>query len=329
MADLILAAGTSHSPALNSPVEDYIHHAERDFRNPNLLDKEGVPTSYDALLAGADPALTAELTPEVIAGRVAGCQTNIKRLAGDIAQVQLDALIIVGDDQREQYHAENQPAVLIYWGDTIANDVLKLPEDAPDHWRRARSQFHEPEGPRDYPVESGLALHLAEHLLDSQFDISHGRFLEHDRGEGHAFGFVHRRLLTDPMIPVVPVMLNTYYPPNQPRPERCFALGRAIRAAVETWEAGRRIGIIASGGLSHFTIDEELDRGLLDACGKGDGEALGAIPVAKLNSGNSEIRNWITVAGAAQGLVIDWQDYLPCYRTPAGTGCAMGFAVWR
>jgi 3-O-methylgallate 3,4-dioxygenase len=22
-------------------------------------------------------------------------------------------------------------------------------------------------------------------------------------------------------------------------------------------------------------------------------------------------------------------DYVPCYRSPAGTGCAMGFAEWR
>jgi len=332
MADLVLGLGTSHSPMLNSPVAEYFRHGERDLRNPNLLDKEGVPTSYEQLLAQADPALAGELAPEIVAGRVEGCQRNVQRLSDAIGEARLDALIIVGDDQREQYHQENQPAMLVYWGETIGNDVLGLPDDAPDHWRRARSQFHEEAGPRDYPVDSPLARHLAGHLLDAQFDISHGKFLEHDRGEGHAFGFVHRRLLgrgDAHMIPVVPVVLNTYYPPNQPRPERCLALGRAIRAAVEDWEVGRRIGIIASGGLSHFTIDEELDRGVLDACRTGNGEALATIPVTKLNSGNSEIRNWITVAGAAEGLSTEWQDYLPCYRTQAGTGCAMAFAVWR
>ena len=48
----------------------------------------------------------------------------------------------------------------------------------------------------------------------------------------------------------------------------------------------------------------------------------------KLNSGNSEIRNWITVAGACEHLNVNWQDYVPCYRSVAGTGCGMGFAVW-
>jgi 3-O-methylgallate 3,4-dioxygenase len=51
--------------------------------------------------------------------------------------------------------------------------------------------------------------------------------------------------------------------------------------------------------------------------------------MAQLNSGTSEIRNWIAAAGALEGLETAWQDYVPCYRSPAGTGCGMGFAVWR
>ena len=34
-------------------------------------------------------------------------------------------------------------------------------------------------------------------------------------------------------IPVVPIFLNTYYPPNQPRPHRCYAFGQAVRKAAE------------------------------------------------------------------------------------------------
>ena len=50
-------------------------------------------------------------------------------------------------------------------------------------------------------------------------------------GDGHAFGFVHRRLMKQ-AIPVVPIVLNTYYPPNQPSPRRCYRLGQAIREAI-------------------------------------------------------------------------------------------------
>jgi 3-O-methylgallate 3,4-dioxygenase len=67
---------------------------------------------------------------------------------------------------------------------------------------------------------------------------------------------------------------------------------------------------------------------ILAACRNHDGEALSSIPMAKLNSGSSEIRNWITVAGASEHLQTAWQDYVPCYRSLAGTGCGMGFAVW-
>ena len=98
---------------------------------------------------------------------------------------------------------------------------------------------------------------------------------------------------------------------------------------LASWDSDARIGIIASGGLSHFTIDEELDTGVLSAIATRDLDALRSVPVAKLNSGNSEIRNWIAVAGAAQGLRPDWSDYVPCYRTAAGTGCGMAFAAWH
>jgi 3-O-methylgallate 3,4-dioxygenase len=101
-----------------------------------------------------------------------------------------------------------------------------------------------------------------------------------------------------------------------------------LASAVSEFGPDIRVGVIASGGLSHFTIDEELDRRVLEACRTGDEKALASIPRAKLNSGNSEIRNWIVVAGAAAGLRADWQEYVPLYRTPAGTGCGMAFAAW-
>ena len=78
----------------------------------------------------------------------------------------------------------------------------------------------------------------------------------------------------------------------------------------------------------HFTIDEALDRQILDACRTADKERLCTLPVQKLNSGSSEIRNWIATAGAAEHLTTQWQEYVPCYRSEAGTGCGMAFAVW-
>jgi 3-O-methylgallate 3,4-dioxygenase len=98
---------------------------------------------------------------------------------------------------------------------------------------------------------------------------------------------------------------------------------------VETWEPDARVAVIASGGLTHFVIDEALDRRVLDSIAAKDAAALGAIPRDQLRSGNSEILNWITAAGALDGLTPAILDYIPGYRTPAGTGTGMAFAQWE
>jgi Catalytic LigB subunit of aromatic ring-opening dioxygenase len=330
MADIVLAIGTSHSPLLNSPAEDYPKHAAIDASGRKLIDRDGRPCTYGELLAKADPSIKQQIEPQVLAQRSARCTENIARLSKELADAKLDALIIIGDDQHEQFFEDNMPAILIYWGEKIENNPLHMDEDAPQFWRKARSQYHEAAQSRDYPVDARLGLHLIERLIDQGFDISQSRRLAREHGEGHAFGFVHRRMMSDGhIVPIVPVALNTYFPPNQPRPRRCYELGKAIRAAVRSASGSGRVGILASGGLSHFTVDEELDRNVLDGCKRNDGEALSSIPVEKLNSGSSEIRNWITVAGAASHLKSDWQEYIPCYRSAAGTGCGMGFALWK
>jgi 3-O-methylgallate 3,4-dioxygenase len=317
------AATPAHSA---SPAEDMPGHARRDEQYAHHLDRDGRRVTYEELLRRAPPGI--DVSEKKIGERVAACERHLDRLSHAMMNARLDALIVVGDDQREQYFEDNMPAFLVYCGATIANSTLQLPAEAPEYWKRARSQYHEPDAPREYPVARELALHLVEHLLDQEFDVAFSEKLARPRGEGHAFGFVHRRLMGANVVPVVPLVVNTYYPPNQPRPRRCFRLGLAVKQAVENYPENVRIGIIASGGLSHFTVDEALDRLVLEACRVGDEEKLAAIPLARLDSGNSEIRNWIVVAGAVAALRSEWQEYVPLYRTPAGTGCGMAFAAW-
>jgi 3-O-methylgallate 3,4-dioxygenase len=303
-------------------------HARRDEQYPHHLDREGRRVSFEQLMRSAPASMQDEVSPGKIEQRIAACERHIDRLAKAIAEARLDALIVVGDDQKEQYFEDNLPAFLIYCGKTIVNGVQELPAGAPEYWKRARSQYYEPDQPREYPVAAELASHIVEKLVQAEFDVAYGNALPRPRGEGHAFGFVHRRLLAQRVVPIVPVMVNTYYPPNQPRPGRCYRLGQALRSSIESFPVKQRIGILASGGLSHFTIDEALDRLVLSSCRERNAQALAAIPPAKLNSGSSEIRNWIVTAGAAEKLDTAWQEYEPLYRTPAGTGCGMAFAVW-
>jgi 3-O-methylgallate 3,4-dioxygenase len=62
-----------------------------------------------------------------------------------------------------------------------------------------------------------------------------------------------------------------------------------------------------------------------------DWDTLTGEPNIIFNSGTSETKNWITALGALS--TTDYKmnliDYVPCYRSEAGTGNAMGFATWQ
>lgn len=322
MAQIVLGLGTSHSPQLSTPPEVWPLHAERDRASTELYRLDGRGTTYEELLKIAPESLKHELTPEKWQTRYDACQRAIAKEAETVARVGPDVLIMIGDDQHEIIYDDNMPAILIYWGETIAN----VPSSIMPALRSAAWAYGEEE--RDYPVESKLGRHLVESLMAQRFDIAQSRFLRKGQGMGHAFSFVYRRILNNRPVPTVPIMLNTYYPPNQPSAERCYELGRAIRAAVESWDADARVAILASGGLSHFVVDEELDKGVIRAMQNRDGAELMRLPSERLKSGSSEIRNWIAVAAAAEHLEMKLIDYAPCYRSPAGTGVGMAFAEW-
>jgi len=327
MAELVLGMATSHTPMLNAPATDWPRFIERDSRRPDLLDTDGRLTTYEAQLRHAPPDIMAQIAPERMQARHQTVQGAIARMAEYLGNAQLDALIVVGDDQDELYHRDNMPGILVYYGETIPNVPLGPDFKGPEWARRATARWFEESVPRDYPVDAALARHLIDVLIDREFDIAASDRVHDGEGEGHAIGFVHQRLMPE-VVPIVPVCINTYYPPNQPTPKRCYKLGQAIRAAVESYPGKIRVGIIGSGGLSHFVVDEALDRGIIDMLRRKDAAAIQALPREKLNSGSSEIRNWICVAGAVSHLSLEWSLYEPGYRTPAGTGTGLGFAYW-
>ncbi len=327
MAEIVLGIGSSHTPMLNASVDDWPRFVELDRLRPHL-DKQGRAVDYAQLLALAGDTVAPQLVPELLARRHAEAMRHVQQLGQVLREARLDTLVIVGDDQKELYHPDNLPALLVYHGPTIRNVPLR-DRPGPTWARDAAARYYEPEQARDYPVDAELALHLVEQLVLAEFDVAVADSLPEGRGEGHAFGFVHRRLLAGADLPVVPVFLNTYFPPNQPTPGRCHRLGQALRAAVERFPGDRRVGVVASGGLSHFTVDEALDGEVMRALRERDSAALCALPPQRLNSGNSEIRNWICLAGAVGQLGLQSMDYIPAYRTPAGTGTGLCFAVWQ
>ncbi|MDE3206747.1 MAG: extradiol ring-cleavage dioxygenase [Acidobacteriota bacterium] len=330
MAELVLGMGTSHSPQMSSGTRHWDGHAGRDRANDFLVDTDGQVRSYDELEAKAPPSLLEELAPEVWESKWGRVQDAIAVLVKRLADAAPDVAVIVGDDQHELFGDDGNPAIGLFLGDELWDAGLgeaerqKLPPDImPAQWAA-----HADERDR-YPVARDLSAYLAEALTAADFDIGVFSVQGGDRTLGHAFTFPRRRLHLPPEVPIVPVALNAYYPPNVPRPGRCWALGQALRRALEDWPGGERIALIASGGLSHFVISEELDRRVLDALAAGDEAAVAALPPAVLRSGSSEILNWLVVGGALADWDFDVVDYLAAYRSAAGTGVGLAFATWH
>jgi len=328
MAKLVAAFGSSHSVMLTCTLADWQNGFKSYDLNGKYFDKEGNPCSYNDLLRHAPVNAPELVTDEAIAHRFAETRDAMARMKQAIAAARLDALIICGDDQHELFNERRMPAMAVYYGATIRNAARKpLP---PEQWyKRAQMQRLEDDKPRDYPVHNGLALHMITGLMNRGFDVAAMSGLGEDEHEGHAFSFVHRRYLQDNVVPIVPVFLNTFYPPNQPTPPRCLAVGEALRELIATFPENLRIGFLASGGLSHFAAEEDLDRSVLDALERKDRAFLAGLDPKRLQSGSSEIRNWIVLAAVAQDLALKWASYTPGYRTPALTGTGLAFAAWQ
>lgn len=330
MARLVAAFGSSHSIMLVSQREDWQHGFRViDTKNAHYYDRHGDKTDYDTLLAQAPEGSEAVVTPEKMGERYDAAEAAMDQLGERIRAARLDVLLIVGDDQTELFRTSNNPAFAIFYGPTIRN-TAREPASASDSWvKSARMWRHEPEVDREYPVKSDLAEWLIRRLCDRDFDITAMDGLERGQSEGHAFQFIHRRLLKELELPVIPVILNTFDPPNQPTPRRCVALGAALRELIAAWPQDLRVGVIASGGLSHFVVDEALDRKVIQAIREKDSATLAALDPKLLQAGSSEIRNWLVVGEMARELDLEWVEYVPGYRSPALTGTGLAFAAWK
>ena len=322
MAKIVLGLATSHSPMLSAPVELWTAgFGAKDVLDARLGD-------FQELRRQNATRVARELTPEKIQQRHDAVQRAIASMAETLERVSPDAVVIVGDDQYELFRADHVPAINIHWGDHIDCAPVHL-ENVPVFRRHSMWAYY-PERPEKYPCDAALAKHIIANLIARQFDVSHTRAVPPNREIGHAFTFLARRLMRNRVIPQVPLMLNTYYPPTQPVVARCYALGRALREAIESWDDDKSVAVVASGGLSHFVVDEELDRAMLAAMEKKDAASMCGWPESKFQLGSSEIKTWVVLAGAMEQSALKMRliDYLPCYRSDGGTGVGAGFAEW-
>jgi len=329
MAEIVLAIGTSHGPMLSTPPEGWDLRVPDDRRNRHPY--RGKLWTFEELveLRRAE-RLGEQITLEVWRRRHAACRTAIGQLARLFETVKPDIAVLFGDDQMECFRRGVVPSLGLFYGDAFVNR-----EYSPE--RRAALPpgiepslpGHIPPGGATYPGSPELALHLINAVQAEGFDLCAMRQLPENETP-HAFGFLCRQIMQDRVIPSVPVFINTFYPPNQPTAARCVELGRAIARAIRSWKSSARIALLASGGLSHFVIDEEVDRQVLEGIRTREVGRITSLPESTFQSGTSEIKNWIPVVAAMAelGAPAHVVDYIPCYRSIAGTGNAMGFVYW-
>jgi OH-DDVA oxygenase/3-O-methylgallate 3,4-dioxygenase len=82
--------------------------------------------------------------------------------------------------------------------------------------------------------------------------------------------------------------------------------------------------------MSHFVINEDFDRELIGAIQSRDAAYVKSISPMLMKDGTSELLNWISASGCLFDTSLSGEliDYVPCYRSEAGSGTAQGFIAW-
>ena len=339
MARITLGIGCSHTPQLHTPVEQWKIRARRDVADGLPFWYHGERMVYADLLEKRKH-LQLDIDGAERERRLAAATRGLLQLKDVCDNARPDAIVIFGNDQAEMFLDDLKPAFTVTGSESYqtrprtAVQKSRLPPgiELSDHG-------HLPErGSRQYPGYPQLAEHIAGELMLAEFDIAWASRQVVARAENsqtsglpHAYGFIFKQLFGDTPPPSVLVDINTLYAPNQPSAKRCYDFGKAVGRALASWPDNQSIGVIASGGLSHFVVDEEFDRDIMSAMASNRFDHLLNYSEAYYQAGSSEIKSWLAAGGAMQGANLTGSvvDYQALYRTPAGTGSSAAFMVWE
>jgi hypothetical protein len=308
---IVAAFATSHAYTFQEP-ETWDQRRERS--KANVARKAGKPAT--------DTKEAQNETLEDLQSRYRRISSAHQTIRERLARANADAVLLIGDDQEENFTADNMPQLLIYTG----------AEYVADDWDRKRSAkvSNHPE----------IALKLVEGCLDEGFDVGWAGAFRDGKLVSHAHVEPTLYLMQESGVPVIPLFVNAVHPPA-PSPARCYAFGQALRRVIDRDLDERRIVLCASGGLSHFSpshpwahhvgsryvgdISVEFDRTIVDWMRAGEGHRLGAFSSRELIvHGEAELRQWIVMLGAIGGVKPEFLVYEPLYRSIMG----MGVGYW-
>jgi protocatechuate 4,5-dioxygenase, beta chain len=182
-------------------------------------------------------------------------------------------------------------------------------------------------GPRPVPVVKGhaeLAWHVAESVIEADFDLTIVNRMDVDHGLTVPLSLMFGQPQAWPCR-VVPFAVNVVqYPP--PSGNRCYQLGRAIRAAVESFDGDLNVQIWGTGGMSHQLqgpraglINKEFDQRFLDLL-VADPAALLPITrtqyIREAGSEGIELVMWLIMRGALDENISEVYRF---YHVPASS----------
>jgi 3-O-methylgallate 3,4-dioxygenase len=323
MAQIVLGMAIPHSGMLGKAPEEWLEDGLRDHHNQMLWFRNQHWQYPDLEKARKHENLKAFLTLEERQSRAKRTRAALDELARIYKQHKPDVAIIIGKDQKEIF-IDTSPSLAIYTGEDLPNGPPQRPVFAPDK-------------PVVHKAHPQLALHLISSLEQAGFDVAEVlRWPDNvwmkppQKIVPHAYGFIYRQIMGDDPPPNVPVFMNVFYPPNQPPFKRAMQIGHALFKAIQDWDSDQRVALIASGGMSHFVCDEELDQIFLKCFKTFDFERLAQIDERSYQAGTSEVKLYVPVmlAMSQLGAQTNLIDYVPCYRTEAGTGEGFGFMYW-
>ena len=217
----------------------------------------------------------------------------VHEMGRELAARQPDALVVVADDHLNVFSFDAVPAMCV----RIGRSVQRMAQEGAIEFDRALDGLAE-----RYPIHEALANRILEDGLEAGFDFAASWSAPLD----HAFLSPLTTLFGDrPMPSLVPFWVNCFVQPL-PAARRCFAAGEHIARVIAAgpWN----VGIIATGGLSHFpelsiarvgTSDVDFDRRIVGWMEEGDHKRLTALTTRELHeTGSHELLNWMVLLGA-------------------------------
>jgi protocatechuate 4,5-dioxygenase beta chain len=218
--------------------------------------------------------------------------------------------VFCGYDFSKQWLKENKPDVvfLVYNDHATAFSLELIPTFAIG----TAAEFKPADegwGPRPVPVVKGhpqLASHIAQSVIQDDFDLTIVNRMDVDHGLTVPLSLMCGQVDEWPC-PVIPFAVNVVQYPV-PAGRRCFALGQAIRRAVESYDEPLKVQIWGTGGMSHQLqgsraglINREWDNAFLDRL-IADPAGLSQMPhidyVREAGSEGIELVMWLIARGA-------------------------------